>query len=124
MLGHMFPFYMHFHGGRGLACLGGVILAYRPRTLLLMLGIALVIALVTNYVCIATVAMSWIFPACYAWQTGDWIGAGLLAVPAVPILWKHGENFRRIRAGKELRFSFLWNREAELLRIGRLEEEP
>ena len=123
MLGHMFPFYMKFRGGRGLACLGGVVLAYSPRVLLLMLGIALVIALLTNYVCIATVAMSWIVPAYYAWQTRDWAGAALLAVPAIPILCKHWENFRRIRAGEELRFSFLWNREAELKRIGRSGEE-
>lgn len=119
ILGHMFPFYLRFRGGRGLACLGGTALAHSPRFLLVMLGVALVIALVTNYVCIATVAMSWIVPAVYGWRTGDWLGAAVWAVPAIPILWKHWTNFRRIRAGEELRFSYLWNKDEELKRIGR-----
>ena len=39
LLGHLFPVWLRFRGGRGLACLGGICLAYNPRTLLLMLGI-------------------------------------------------------------------------------------
>ena len=65
LLGHMFPAYLHFRGGRGLACLGGLALACSPEVLLLMLGIALVIGVITNYVCIVTVVMSVIFPLYY-----------------------------------------------------------
>ena len=49
-----------------------------------------------------------------------WLGAAILAVPSVPIFCKHLVNFRRIRTGEELRLSFLWDREKELRRIGRL----
>lgn len=122
MLGHMFPFYLHFRGGKGLACLGGTALAFSPKFLLVLLGVALVIGLVTDYVCIATVAMSWIVPAAYGWLTKDWVGAAVWAIPAIPILMKHWINFRRIRAGEELRLSFLWKREEELRRIGRYED--
>ncbi|MBR1584034.1 MAG: hypothetical protein IJ662_00660 [Clostridia bacterium] len=37
----------------------------------------------------------------------------------MPIFLKHRENFARIRAGTEMRTSFLWNKEGELKRIGK-----
>ena len=120
LLGHMFPVFLHFRGGRGLACLGGLALAYDWKVLLLMLGIALFIGLVTNYVSVATVCMSVIFPLYVGLSSAFWLGAAILAVPSVPIFCKHLVNFRRIRTGEELRLSFLWDREKELRRIGRL----
>ena len=118
ILGHMYPVTLHFHGGKGLACIGGVVLAYSPRTLLMLLGVALLIGIVTRYVAIVTVSMSVIWPLYYGLATALWVGAAILAVPAVPIFCKHMENFRRIRTGEELRLSFLWNRDGELARIG------
>lgn len=119
LLGHLYPIWLRFRGGRGLACLGGICLAYDPKTLLLMLGIALVIAVITNYVCIVTVSMSAIVPLYYGLTTAFWLGAAVLAVPVIPIFCKHLVNFRRIRSGEELRLSFLFNKEKELKRIGR-----
>ena len=123
ILGHMFSLFLHFHGGKGLACLGGVVLAYDPKTLLILLGIAILIALVTNYVCVATTAMAAVWPLWYGVATGFWAGAAILAVPFLPILLRHMENFRRICSGEELGFNFLWNRAAALERIGRSEDE-
>lgn len=119
LFGHMFPVWLHFRGGRGLACLGGVALAYDPKVLLLMLGIAILIGIVTNYVCIVTVSMSVIFPLYFWLVTGFALGALVLAIPAVPIFCKHLVNFRRIRTEDELRLSYLWKKEEELARIGR-----
>ena len=123
ILGHMFSVFLHFHGGKGLACLGGVVLAYDPRTMLILLGVAILIGLVTNYVCIATTSMAAIWPLYYGFATDYWIGAAILAIPFVPMLLRHMENFRRIRRGEELGFNFLWNRAAALARIGRSEDE-
>ena len=122
ILGHMFPITLHFHGGKGLACIGGVVLAYNPRTLLILLGVALVIGIVTRYVAIVTVSMSVIWPLYYGLATSLWLGAAILAVPAFPIFCKHMENFRLIKTGEELRLSYLWNKEGELARIDRQEE--
>lgn len=118
ILGHMFPLWLRFHGGRGLACLGGVILAYDWRTLLLMLAVAVAIGIVTNYVALATVSMSVIWPVYYGLRTAFWLGAGVLLVPAVPIFLRHLVNFRRIRKGEELRLRYLWRKDEELQRIG------
>ena len=119
ILGHIYPVFMRFHGGKGLACLGGVILACDFRALLLMLAVALVIGLLSNYVCVVTTSMAAIWPVYYGLVTRFWLGAAIFAIPFVPILLRHLENFRRIRTGEELRLSFLWNRAAELERIGR-----
>ena len=118
ILGHMFPLWLRFHGGKGLACLGGVILAYDWRTLLLMLAVAIAIGVVTNYVAVATVSMSVIWPVYYGLRTAFWLGAGVLLVPALPIFLRHLVNFRRIRRGEELRLRYLWKKDEELQRIG------
>lgn len=118
ILGHMFPLWLRFHGGKGLACLGGVILAYDWRTLLLMLALAIAIGVVTNYVAVATVSMSVIWPVYYGLRTAFWLGAGVLLVPAVPIFLRHLVNFRRMRKGEELRLRYLWKKDEELQRIG------
>ena len=116
--GHMFPVFLHFCGGKGLACIGGVVLAYDPVTFLIMLAITCVIGFATNYIAIATVSIAAIWPVYYGVTTGFWAGAAVLAVPFVPILLRHVTNFRRIRAGEELRLNFLWKKDSELERIG------
>ena len=123
ILGHIYPIFLRFRGGKGLACLGGVILAYDPKTMLMMLALALLIGLASRYVCVVTTTMAALWPVYYGLVTRFWIGAAILAIPFVPILLRHLENFRRIRSGDELRLSFLWNRAAELERIGRSEDE-
>lgn len=123
ILGHIYPVFLRFRGGKGLACLGGVILAYDPKTMLMMLALALLIGLVSNYVCIVTTTMAAVWPLYYGFATHFWLGAAILAIPFVPILLRHLQNFRRIRSGEELRLSFLWNKAGELERIGRSEDE-
>ena len=123
ILGHIYPVTLRFQGGKGLACLGGVILAYDPRTLLFLLTCALLLGLTCHYVCIVTTTMSALWPVFFGCATQYWLGATILAIPFVPILLRHLENFRRIRSGEELRLSFLWNRKGELSRIGRDEDE-
>lgn len=118
IMGHMFPLCLGFHGGKGLACMGGVILAYNFKAFFLMLSIAILIGLITNYVCIVTSSMAAIWPVYFGASTGNWLGAAVLLIPLLPIVLKHAENFRRIPEGKELRLSYLWNKEAELLRTG------
>ncbi len=118
ILGHMFPVFLHFCGGKGLACIGGVVLAYDPATFLIMLAITCVIGFATNYIAIATVSIAAIWPVYYGVTTGFWAGAAVLAVPFVPILLRHMTNSRRIRAGEELRLNFLWKKDSELERIG------
>lgn len=118
IIGHMYPVFLGFKGGKGLASLGGAILAWRWEWFFILLTAAILLAFATRYVCLVAPTMSLVFPACYYWRTG-WPGiALLLLIPAVPIFIKHWENFVHIRQGTEMRTSFIWNKEGELKRIG------
>ncbi len=117
ILGHIFPFYMKFRGGKGLACLAGVILAFDLRVFGIMLACEIVIALATNYICFVPMTAAVAFPIVYSFATGDLQGALLLLPVAVVVLWRHSENIRRIRLGQEMRLSYLWNKDAEMTRM-------
>lgn len=49
VVGHIFPFYMKFKGGKGLAAFGGMILAYNPWILLGLLAVGIVLIFIFNY---------------------------------------------------------------------------
>jgi glycerol-3-phosphate acyltransferase PlsY len=117
ILGHIFPFYMKFRGGKGLACLAGMILAFDLRVFGIMLAFEVVIALVTKYICFVPMTAAAVFPIVYSFVTRDLRGALLLLAVAVVVLWRHSENIRRIRLGQEMRLSYLWNKDAEMTRM-------
>ena len=117
ILGHIFPFYMGFRGGKGLACLAGVILAYDLRGFGVLLAVEVVVLFTTCYICFVPMTASLVFPIIYGVMNGNLPGSLLLAGVAVVIQFRHGENIRRALRGQELRISYLWNREAESARM-------
>lgn len=119
MLGHIFPFYMNFKGGKGLATLGGTILALDPKMFVVLLAIAIMLAVVTNYICVVPMSISVVFAIVYGLTRKSLASTLILMVAAVCINLKHIENLKRIKAGTEARFSLLWNRKAEAERLGK-----
>ena len=117
ILGHVFPFYMKFRGGKGLACLGGTILAFDWRVFLILLAVEIVIVLLGKYICFVPMTASVIFSVVYGVMRKDILGALLFFGASVIICLKHIENVKRILAGKELRISYLWNRSKEAERL-------
>ncbi len=117
VLGHIFPFYMGFRGGKGTACLGGIVLAYSWRLFLVMLAAEVLLALVTDYICVVPITASIAFPLIYGFIKGDALGAMILAVITAVVLFKHMENLKRIRLGTEMRLSYLWRPDAEMARM-------
>lgn len=130
ILGHIWPAVMKFRGGKGLACLGGVILAFDWRLFLIMLASEIVLAVLVDYICIIPVTASVLFPLfCgffgadgtgWLWRgAGSWWGALVLSVATFIILSRHIENFKRIRAGTEMHLSYLWKKDkaAEVARV-------
>lgn len=119
IIGHIFPFLMKFHGGKGLACLGGVILSFNPTIFCTLLFMELIFALVIDYICIVAPSGAVLFTFVYALLTGDPTGTLMLAVVSVIILFKHIENFERIHNGTEAHISFLWRKNDELDRLNK-----
>ena len=117
ILGHMFPFYMGFKGGKGLACLGGSILGYSPKLFAVMLAIELLLAFIVNYICVVPITASVAFPVIYGVLENNAYGALVLAIATAAMLYKHMENLHRISQGTELRFSYIWHKDEEKNRV-------
>ena len=117
ILGHIFPVWMGFAGGKGLACLGGMLLAYNWKLLCLILLGELVLVSLINYICLVAITGSAAFTAIYWFQTGEPLGTALLALVAVVIFLKHIPNLRRIADGSELKIRYLWDKEGETRRV-------
>ena len=111
ILGHIFPFYMKFRGGKGLACLGGMILIFDWRVFLGILFGEIILVLIVDYICFVPMSASVVFAVIYGAMTKDYIGMAVLFVGAAVIIFKHFENIRRIREGREAHFSYLWKKE-------------
>ena len=122
VIGHVFPFYMGFKGGKGLACYGGTVLAIDYRLFVVLFILALLIAIVTDYIWFAPITMSFIVPISLGAIYNTWIPSAIIAVASAVLLYKHRENLSRIRAGEELRFHFLWRRKDESERFGVIDD--
>lgn len=117
IIGHIFPVFMRFHGGKGLACLGGMVLAFSPSVFIVMLTEELLIAVMLDYICIVPISGSVIFTAFYAFTVGDIPGTLILSAVSLVILVKHIQNLCRIQNGTEVHLSFLWRKDEELERV-------
>lgn len=123
VLGHMYPALMRFRGGKGLACLGGVILAFGVNDFLMTLFLESLLLMATRYLCFVPITGAIFYPIYHGIERGDWRSAAILATITLPMLSKHIENLERIKQGKELKLDFLWDKDGELDRIGYVESE-
>lgn len=116
ILGHMFPIAMNFRGGKGLATLGGVILAYSPVWFAILIFTELCLAIALNYICVVAPSASLIFMIILFVNHGAAYAIAFLPV-VIAIFYRHMDNFKRIYYGVEARFSFLWNKQNEENRV-------
>lgn len=118
VIGHVFPFYMGFKGGKGLACYGGIVLAINYKLFVVLFIAAFIIAVITDYICFAPITMAFIVPLTVGIVYKTWIPSAIISVASIVLLFKHRQNIARIRSGEELRFHFLWRRKDESERFG------
>jgi len=107
VLGHMFPVWLRFRGGKGVATGFGVFLVAAPWAALSAIGLFFAVLLLTRYVSLASILGAGSFPV-FAWFLvhGDkpalYIAAQIIV--AMLIILKHHENIRRLISGTENRF--------------------
>jgi glycerol-3-phosphate acyltransferase PlsY len=105
VLGHCFPIWLMFKGGKGVATAAGVVVALTPFVALLALAVFIVIVAATRYVSLGSVlAAIAAMPIAYGLGYGQ--AAELYAVLALVILFKHHANIRRLLAGSESKITF------------------
>ncbi len=103
VLGHMFPFYTHFRGGKGFAAYLGMTLALNWKFALILLAAIVILLLVTDYIVMGTMTTVLAFPA-YCAATNHVAMALILCVASAAMIWKHRGNLVRIANGTEIGF--------------------
>jgi glycerol-3-phosphate acyltransferase PlsY len=110
ILGHVFPVWHGFRGGKGVATLVGAFAGLDPLMLLPLLGSWLAIVMVSGFVGFASIAASVALPFYLLFRDGPVLTAELcfaLACAAL-VIYTHRGNVRRMRDGTEPRSSKLW----------------
>ncbi|CAJ0722476.1 MULTISPECIES: glycerol-3-phosphate 1-O-acyltransferase PlsY [Ralstonia] len=102
-LGHLFPVFHRFEGGKGVATAAGILLALNVWLGLATLATWLIIAVFFRYSSLAALVSAVFAPFFYVLMNGfDWI-AGAVALMAVLLIARHRANIAKLLAGKESR---------------------
>ncbi|WP_448255261.1 glycerol-3-phosphate 1-O-acyltransferase PlsY [Ottowia oryzae] len=105
-LGHLYPVFFRFQGGKGVATAVGVLLAFQPLLALATVASFAIIVFFFRYVSLASMVAALFAPAYYllgngvAWQASGEKTLALMAM-GVLLIWRHRENIRRLWAGTE-----------------------
>lgn len=107
-LGHVYPVFLNFKGGKGVATALGVLLALNPWLALATVGTWLIIAYVTRYSSLAAILAAVFAPLYYllggnvAWQLDTSIALSIVAISVI-LVFRHRANISRLMMGKETR---------------------
>lgn len=116
VMGHIFPVFAGFCGGKGVATLAGSVLGVYPPAVLLCLATFLLVLMITHYVSVSSMMAGVTFPI-YTWfvfgehsRVLAWFGVAV----AVLLVFTHRKNIRRLVAGEESKmYLFKYRRRRE-----------
>ncbi len=106
VLGHVFPIWLGFKGGKGVASALGVFIALVPIAALCALGVFIVVFAITRYVSLASILAALMMPVfCLLWMPDrSPLFVGGVIFLALLVIAKHRANIARLMQGKESRF--------------------
>ena len=105
VLGHMFPAWLKFKGGKGVATALGVFALLFPKAVIVSLAIFIIVLALSRYVSLGSILAALAFPiAAYILYHPDWISLSLTVAVSAVVILKHHQNIRRLLAGNENRF--------------------
>lgn len=101
-IGHIFPLYYGFHGGKGIVCAGAIALMMDWRIFLILFGIFLIIFLATKLVSLASITASVCYAAAFIlfYHNHPWVAVLGVEVAALAI-FMHRSNIVRLLRGQE-----------------------
>jgi glycerol-3-phosphate acyltransferase PlsY len=106
VLGHVFPIWLRFKGGKGVASALGVFVAIAPLAALCAIGVFIVVFAITRYVSLASILAAALMPLfCLLWMPDrSPVFVGGVIFLSLLVIAKHHANISRLMQGKESRF--------------------
>ena len=111
ILGHIFPIYYGFKGGKGVLVSCSILLVIDPITFCIEIPFFILVVILTRYVSVASISAAVAYPiTTFVTQTlrGDvpyiWLNVTLVTVTSILLIYMHRENIKRLRAGTENKF--------------------
>src|SRR6202030_3706586 len=98
VLGHLFPVWLKFRGGKGVATSLGAFILLTPQSILCMFVLFVIIAAAFRYISLGSVAAALVFPL-LAWALHEYADARqliLIAMVAALVIWRHRRNIGRL----------------------------
>ena len=107
ILGHMFPIYYKFKGGKGVACAAMCILLLSPIPFLILITLFIVIVACFRYISLGSIMCAMLFPFLnhVFYPLNGWITLSAFCIGAL-IVFMHRQNIGRLLEGKESKLSF------------------
>lgn len=102
VLGHIFPFYLGFRGGKGLASYFGMVLALNWKLALIIGAVIVLATLITDFISVGALSSIVVAPVYTFFTTHNLILVAILGVATVVMFLKHWENIIRIAKGQEI----------------------
>lgn len=106
MVGHMYPLYYHFKGGKTVATAAGVMLALDWRIALTAIGVFVLVLVLTRYISVASILASITVTVSAFFYTKDISLYVICFLVTAFIVFKHRSNMKRLVAGTENKLSF------------------
>lgn len=102
VLGHIFPFYLKFKGGKGTASFVGLTLALNWKLALAVLAILVLATIITDYIVIGTFSIIVTVPVYMGFFVHNLILMSIICIASFAIFWKHRENIGRMIRKEEI----------------------
>ena len=118
VLGHVFPIFANFRGGKGVATLLGMVLAIQPVIAVSCIGIFVVVLYLTRYVSLSSILAALSLPVCvlWIWNENEILYRVFALIVAILVIITHQKNIGRILRGVESRIPILKHRDKRKLR--------
>ena len=95
VLGHIFPFYLKFKGGKGFASFIGMSIALNWKFAVVIIAVIILVTIVFDYLVVGTTVTVISLPVYMAF-TSSWLAALIVCVATAVIIYKHRMNYVRI----------------------------
>ena len=104
VLGHIFPFFLHFKGGKGLASFLGMTLGLNWMVFLGACVVVALVTLITDYIVYGTITTAVGVPIALGLMNHKPILAAIIFIATAVMVYKHKDNYKRLREGTEIGF--------------------